>query len=100
MVDGSGLARADYITPHDLAKLQYLAGGGPAGSEYKESLISRDGGALRWKAGAMSSIRSYTGYALGDSGEEFCFALMVNHFEDGEAVTALAWELFAALREL
>lgn len=60
MEDGCGLARADFITPHDLARLQFLAGSGPQGAVYKESLLSKD--SLRWKGGAMSGVRSITGF--------------------------------------
>jgi hypothetical protein len=60
MEDGCGLARADFIRPFDLARLQLLAGKGPQGAAYKGSLLSRDG--LRWKGGAMSGIRTSTGY--------------------------------------
>lgn len=85
MEDGCGLSRADFICPADLARLQYLAGKGPHGAAYKASLLS-DGG-LRWKGGAMSGVRSYTGYVTTKSGEEFCYAFMVNHFNDGKAVS-------------
>lgn len=85
MEDGCGLSRADFICPADLARLQFLAGKGPQGATYKASLLS-DGG-LRWKGGAMSGVRSYTGYVTTKSGEEFCYALMVNHFIDGKAVS-------------
>lgn len=85
MEDGCGLSRADFICPADLARLQFLAGRGPQGAAYKASLLS-DGG-LRWKGGAMSGVRSYTGYVTTRSGEEFCYAFMVNHFLDGKAVS-------------
>lgn len=85
MEDGCGLSRADFICPSDLARLQFLAGTGPHGAAYKASLLS-DGG-LRWKGGAMSGVRSYTGYVTTKSGEEFCYAFMVNHFLDGKAVS-------------
>jgi D-alanyl-D-alanine carboxypeptidase/D-alanyl-D-alanine-endopeptidase (penicillin-binding protein 4) len=99
MEDGSGLARADFITPHDLAKLQFLAGSGPQGEAYKDSLLDRDEGKLRWKGGAMSSVRSYTGYATGADGVERCFALMVNHYSDSDEVRELREAVWAALRE-
>ena len=43
MEDGCGLARADFIRPLDLARLQFLAGTGPQGAAYKDSLLSKDG---------------------------------------------------------
>ncbi|MFZ2279534.1 MAG: D-alanyl-D-alanine carboxypeptidase/D-alanyl-D-alanine-endopeptidase [Prosthecobacter sp.] len=87
MEDGSGLSRADFIRPLDLARLQFLAGTGPQGIAYKASLLSENG--LTWKIGAMSGIRSYTGYAKTKSGEEYCYALMVNHYTDGKTVSEL-----------
>jgi D-alanyl-D-alanine carboxypeptidase/D-alanyl-D-alanine-endopeptidase (penicillin-binding protein 4) len=100
MEDGCGLARADFIRPVDLAKLQYLAGRGPQGEAYKNSLRTREDGAYRWKGGAMSGVRSTTGYVVGVSGEEFCFAFIVNHYTDGEAVSEMREELMEAMRKL
>ncbi len=95
MEDGCGLARADFIRPLDLARLQFVAGQGPHGAAYKASLLSKDG--LRWKIGAMSGVRTFTGYATGKSGEEFCFAFMVNHFTDGKAVSELSKRVLDAM---
>jgi len=95
MEDGCGLARADFIRPFDLARLQFVAGQGPHGAAYKGSLLSRDG--LRWKIGAMSGVRTFAGYATGKSGEEFCFAFMVNHFTDGKAVSELSKRVLDAM---
>ncbi|MDZ4403353.1 D-alanyl-D-alanine carboxypeptidase/D-alanyl-D-alanine-endopeptidase [Prosthecobacter sp.] len=95
MEDGCGLARADFIRPLDLACLQFLAGKGPQGAVYKASLLSKDG--LRWKGGAMSGVRTVTGYVTGKSGEEFCFAFMVNHYADGKVVSELNQRLTDAM---
>lgn len=95
MEDGCGLARADFTRPLDLARLQFVAGQGPHGAAYKGSLLSKDG--LRWKIGAMSGVRTFTGYATGKSGEEFCFAFMVNHFTDGKAVSELSKRVLDAM---
>ncbi len=96
LVDGSGLARADYITPAALARLQHLAAGGPAGEAYLGSLLKTAGDRLHFKAGAMSAIRSYTGLIESESGL-LAFALMVNHYPDGAAVNQLQQEIFGAL---
>jgi D-alanyl-D-alanine carboxypeptidase/D-alanyl-D-alanine-endopeptidase (penicillin-binding protein 4) len=95
MEDGCGLARADFIRPLDLARLQLLAGQGPQGAAYKASLLSKDG--LRWKGGAMSGVRTFTGYVTGKSGAEHCFAFMVNHYTDGKAVSELSKRVMDAM---
>ncbi len=88
MEDGCGLSRADFIRPCDLARLQLVAGQGPQGPAYKTSLLSDAG--LRWKGGAMSGVRTFTGYVTTKSGEEFCYAFMVNHFTNGKAVSEVS----------
>ncbi len=96
MVDGSGLARADHITPESLARLQHFAATGPAGEDYAASLLSTGEGRIRFKAGAMSSVRSYTGF-VDREGERLAFALIVNHYPDGAAVRDLQAAVFEAL---
>lgn len=98
LVDGSGLARADYISPKALARLQHLAATGPMGEVYLGSLLNTAEGRLHFKAGAMSAIRSYTGLIESDSGQ-LAFALMINHYPDGSAVGRLQQDLFGALLE-
>ena len=100
MEDGCGLARADFIRPLDLARLQHVAGQGPHGKLYKDSLLASDDGALRWKGGAMSGVRSYTGYVKASSGMEFSFSVMMNHFTDSGAISQLRDQLLSALRQL
>ena len=98
MVDGCGLARADHIRPVDLARLQFLAARGAQGLVYQGSLLSKEG--LRWKGGAMSGVRSTTGYVTSITGQEYCFAFMVNHYRDGSAVAALRDALIQKIRQL
>ena len=98
MEDGCGLARADFIRPLDLARLQFYAGTGPQGAAYKASLLSQDG--LTWKGGAMSGIRTFTGYAKSKSGEEYCYALMINHFTDGKPISELSQQVMDAIMGL
>lgn len=97
MEDGCGLARADFIRPLDLARLQFFVGSGLQGENYKGSLLSKEG--LRWKGGAMSGVRTFTGFAQNHAGEEFYFALMVNHFSDGAVVSEWCRRVLDALRE-
>jgi D-alanyl-D-alanine carboxypeptidase/D-alanyl-D-alanine-endopeptidase (penicillin-binding protein 4) len=96
MVDGSGLARADHISPGSLARLQQFAATGPAGEAYVGSLLEIGGGQLRFKAGAMSSVRSYTGLVRLEGGLH-AFALMLNHYPDGATVNELQREVFGIL---
>mgnify|MGYP000744673911 CR=1 FL=1 len=42
-------------------------------------------------------VRTFTGYATGKSGEEFCFAFMVNHYADGKAVSELSKRVMDAM---
>jgi serine-type D-Ala-D-Ala carboxypeptidase/endopeptidase (penicillin-binding protein 4) len=98
MEDGCGLARADFIRPLDLARLQYFAAVGPQGAAYKSSLLSEGG--LSWKGGAMSGVRSFTGYVKTKSGAEYFYALMMNHFTDGKAVSALSRQVMDAMQDL
>ncbi len=87
MEDGCGLARADHVRPLDLARLQFLTAKGPHGAAWQGSLLSD--GPVRSKGGAMSGIRSWTGYITSAGGELFYFALMVNHYSDSNAVAGL-----------
>ncbi len=96
MVDGSGLARADHITPESLARLQHVAASGPAGKTYVDSLLATGGGKIRFKAGAMSSVRSYAGLAETGRGR-LAFALILNHYPDADAVRDLQVAVFEAL---
>lgn len=98
MEDGCGLARADFIRPLDLARLQYFAGTGPQGAAYKASLLTKDG--LTWKGGAMSGIRTFTGYAKSKSGVEYSYALMVNHYTEGQAVSEFCRKVMDAMTGL
>lgn len=100
MEDGCGLARADFIRPLDLARLQHLAGQGPQGQLYKASLLASEDGTLRWKGGAMSGVRSYTGFVKSTSGKEFSFAVMMNHFTDSVEISTLRDQLLSVLRQL
>ena len=98
MEDGCGLARADFIRPLDLARLQFFEGKGPHGAAYKASLLGDD--ILRSKGGAMSGVRTLTGFLTSQSGEEFCFAFMVNHFTSSQAVSELRQRVIEAMAKL
>ena len=48
----------------------------------------------------MSGIRTFTGYAKSKSGEEYCYALMVNHFTDGKPISELSQQVMDAIMGL
>lgn len=96
MVDGSGLARADHISAESLARIQQFAASGPVGESYVESLLELGESSIRFKAGAMSSIRSYAGLVPLESGP-LAFALIVNHYPDPAEVNQLQQDVFEAL---
>jgi D-alanyl-D-alanine carboxypeptidase/D-alanyl-D-alanine-endopeptidase (penicillin-binding protein 4) len=98
MEDGSGLSRADFITPHDLTRLQNLAKTGPHGTAYRDSLLAS--GSLHWKGGAMSGIRTITGFLNTASGREVSFTLMINHFSGSDAAHELRDRLLGVLQQL
>lgn len=95
-VDGSGLSRADHIPPKTLARVQHFAATGPQGKTYVDSLMATGGDRIHYKAGNMSSIRSYTG--LFDRGaDQLAFALIINHYTDLGAVHDLQEAVFTVL---
>lgn len=98
IVDGSGLSRADYISAQSLARLQHVAGAGPQGKVYRESLNPAYGGALRWKGGAMSAVRGWCGFVRTEEGGQRAFAMIFNHYPDGAAVGRARDRLVAAMR--
>ncbi|MCU0794885.1 MAG: D-alanyl-D-alanine carboxypeptidase/D-alanyl-D-alanine-endopeptidase [Akkermansiaceae bacterium] len=86
IVDGSGLSRANYLPAETLATLQFLATTGPVGGGYRSGLNPAHGGRVKWKGGAMSAVRCYTGLVTMAGGREGYFAMMFNHYPDGAAV--------------
>ena len=100
MEDGCGLARADHITPHDLARLQMLAATGPQGAVYAPSLLAAHEGAVSYKGGAMSGVRSVAGLATRPDGSRAAFALMANHFSNPRAYAHLREAMLRALAEV
>lgn len=100
MEDGCGLARADFIRPMDLARLMYLAGTGPQGAVYRGTFLSDKEGRLMWKDGAMSGVRCSTGFVTSASGQEFTYAIMINHFSSGSAAAGLRNQVIQMIRDL
>ena len=86
MEDGSGLARADAIRPRDLAEVLWRMRRSPLGEVFSGTLNQNHGGRMRWKGGAMSRVRAYTGH----SENGYTFALMINQYE-ASAKDLAAW---------
>lgn len=76
LIDGSGLARATMIRPVDLARANFIARKSAYGERYLTSLPPA-GNFMRSKRGAMSGVRTETGFITRD-GKEYTFALMAN----------------------
>lgn len=89
VVDGSGLSRADFISAAGLARVQFVAKNSEHAAVYQNSLDVSHGGQVRWKAGGMSSIRSWTGFV-----GERSFALVFNHYKDASELNAWRDEIF------
>jgi len=100
LVDGNGLARANMIRPLDLARLNFTARHAPHGDRFKQSLTAYDNGTTRAKLGAMSGVRTETGFIQRPDGREFTFALMTNGLGQGANYQELRSKLLAAARGL
>ena len=78
LLDGSGLARANMITPLDLARVALAARRGPHGQRFRDSLTASVSGAVRGKIGGMSGVKTQVGFLRTASGRELTFCLMAN----------------------
>ncbi len=94
--DGSGLSRANHVTP--IAQVKYLAEimkkpyfnifydslpkAGETGTLKKMFINSSAIGKLRAKTGTLSNVKALTGYVDTKSGERLCFSLLVNNFSN------------------
>jgi len=100
LVDGSGLGRANTISAHDLARLQFLVRNGPHGQLYHDSLLVRMDGALHYKPGAMSGIQTFAGFIQSKSGPEYAFALLYNHAPNRQTTSPWTTKLLQAIAGL
>ena len=98
LIDGSGLARANMIRPLDLARVNFAARRGPHGERYFQSMNPSLGGNVRAKLGAMSGVKTDTGFLRMKDGREYTFALMANGLGTGFDFWALRAELLDAVR--
>ncbi|MFC7338652.1 D-alanyl-D-alanine carboxypeptidase/D-alanyl-D-alanine-endopeptidase [Haloferula chungangensis] len=97
VVDGSGLSRADFVSAESLARVQWVASRGTEATVYRDSLSAAHDGKVHWKGGAMSSVRSWTGYVQGAAGETLSFGLIFNHYQDGSRLDYWRDEIMKAI---
>jgi D-alanyl-D-alanine carboxypeptidase/D-alanyl-D-alanine-endopeptidase (penicillin-binding protein 4) len=95
LLDGSGLARANMISPLDLARVNYAARHGPNGQRFFDSLSVYANGAERGKIGGMSGVKTKVGFLKTRSGREFTYAIMGNGLPVDRAYWGRQAELLA-----
>jgi D-alanyl-D-alanine carboxypeptidase/D-alanyl-D-alanine-endopeptidase (penicillin-binding protein 4) len=98
LIDGSGLARANMIRPLDLARVNFAARKGPHGDRYFQSLPAIRHGTGRAKLGAMSGVKTETGFLRLENGREYTFALMANGLGTGFHFWSMRDELLADIQ--
>lgn len=95
MSDGSGLSRANAVTPAQMANILRIARGEPYFNAFYSSLpvAGRSGSLgtlcvgtcaennLRAKSGYINRARGYTGYVKNRKGEELIFSMIANNYD-------------------
>lgn len=99
MEDGSGLSRLNVITPQQMCNfLKYaysknnfnvfknsLAVAGETGTMENLCTGTIAEGNIFAKSGSMSKVRSYSGYVKTQSGQLYCFSIIMNNYTCGSA---------------
>ena len=84
IIDGSGLSPANRVTTKALVYVMKYAKTQKWFSSFYNSLPEING--IKMKDGYISGVRSYTGYIISRSGNEYTFSFIINNF-DGSAAT-------------
>jgi len=91
--DGSGLSRENLVTPHAVVELLRYAAAQSWGDKFRDTLpvAGVDGslserfkeldlqGRVRGKTGSLGGVKTLSGYATTDSGEEVAFSILSNN---------------------
>jgi len=92
--DGSGLSRQNLVTPHAIVQLLMYARIQPWGASYRDTLpVGGVDGSLsdrfldpglrdrvEAKTGSLDGVKTLSGYATTDSGEQVAFSILTNNF--------------------
>lgn len=92
--DGSGLSRQNLVTPHAIVQLLRYAATQPWGASFRDSLpvAGFDGsladrfksgaaqGRVYAKTGSLGGVKSLSGYATTNRGEQVAFSILSNNF--------------------
>jgi D-alanyl-D-alanine carboxypeptidase/D-alanyl-D-alanine-endopeptidase (penicillin-binding protein 4) len=92
--DGSGLSRQNLVTPHAVVQLLRYAANRPWGATFRDTMpvAGVDGslserfknlsiqGQIHAKTGSLGGVKSLSGYATTESGDEVCFSILTNNF--------------------
>jgi len=92
--DGSGLSRQNLTTPHAIVQLLYYTSQQPWGASFRDTLpvAGVDGslaerflnlnvqGRVQAKTGSLGGVKTLSGYATTDRGEQVAFSILTNNF--------------------
>ncbi|HTR64368.1 MAG TPA: D-alanyl-D-alanine carboxypeptidase/D-alanyl-D-alanine-endopeptidase [Terriglobales bacterium] len=110
--DGSGLSRQNLVTPNAVVQLLRYAAAQPWGDSFRDTLpvAGVDGslserfkngnlqGRVHAKTGALGGVKTLSGYATTDRGEQIAFSILTNNFSlPGKRVTDAIDDVVAAI---
>jgi serine-type D-Ala-D-Ala carboxypeptidase/endopeptidase (penicillin-binding protein 4) len=92
--DGSGLSRQNLVTPHAVVQMLRYAAAQPWGANFRDTLpvAGVDGslaerflnvdvqGRVQAKTGSLGGVKTLSGYATTEGGEQIAFSILTNNF--------------------